>query len=255
MQGALASVETQSGDVVALIGGYQFGDSHFNRATQARRQPGSSFKPVVLLHGPGLRLHAHVLGAGRPFVYVNPYTNEVWRPGNYEKNFRGIMPLYEALTLSRNTCTVRLAHKVGISNVIQRAKMLGLRTPLPAGTVHQPRCRGGLAPQPDAGLRRLRQPGPGRAPAHHHLHHRQQRPRALPAGHPALAGPHPAKTPTRCHPAQERGQLRHRQPRPCGRSRHRRQDRHQQRRERCLVRGLRPLWSRASMWASTSSSP
>ena len=120
VQGALASVETQSGDVVALIGGYQFGDSHFNRATQARRQPGSSFKPVV-----------YSTALDCPFVYVNPYTNEVWRPGNYEKNFRGIMPLYEALTLSRNTCTVRLAHKVGISNVIQRAKMLGLEPHFP----------------------------------------------------------------------------------------------------------------------------
>ena len=47
VQGAIASVEAENGDVVALIGGYQFGDSHFNRATQARRQPGSSFKPVV----------------------------------------------------------------------------------------------------------------------------------------------------------------------------------------------------------------
>ena len=62
---------------------------------------------------------------------IRDSTNEVWRPGNYEKNFRGIMPLYEALTLSRNTCTVRLAHKVGISNVIQRAKMLGLEPHFP----------------------------------------------------------------------------------------------------------------------------
>ena len=131
VQGALASVETQSGDVVALIGGYQFGDSHFNRATQARRQPGSSFKPVVYSTALdfGFTPTSSVLDG--PFVYVNPYTNEVWRPGNYEKNFRGIMPLYEALTLSRNTCTVRLAHKVGISNVIQRAKMLGLEPHFP----------------------------------------------------------------------------------------------------------------------------
>lgn len=131
VQGALASLEPQTGDVVALIGGYNFGDSHFNRATQARRQPGSSFKPVVYSTAldSGFTPSSIVLDA--PITYVNPYTNEVWQPSNYEHNYKGELPLWRALALSRNTCTVRLAQAVGIDNVIGRAKSLGLEPTFP----------------------------------------------------------------------------------------------------------------------------
>lgn len=131
VQGALASVEPAGGDVVALVGGYRFGDSHFNRATQARRQPGSSFKPVVYSTALdfGFTPSSTILDA--PFAYMNPYTREVWRPSNYENNYKGEMPLHSALALSRNTCTVRVAQQVGIANVIQRAKALGLEPHFP----------------------------------------------------------------------------------------------------------------------------
>ena len=131
VQGAIASVETQTGDVVALIGGYQFGNSHFNRATQARRQPGSSFKPIVYSTAldNGFTPTSPVLDA--PFEYVLPGTNQVWRPSNFEKSYRGEMPLYQALALSRNTPTVRIAKTVGIEKVIERAKMLGLEPDFP----------------------------------------------------------------------------------------------------------------------------
>ncbi|MDR2573128.1 MAG: PBP1A family penicillin-binding protein [Desulfovibrio sp.] len=131
VQGALVSIEPQSGDVVAMIGGYSFGESHFNRATQSRRQPGSSFKPVVYSTALdfGFTPASTVLDA--PFVYVNPWTNQVWRPANYEHDYKGELPLYQALALSRNTCTVRVAQQVGIANVIQRAKALGLEPQFP----------------------------------------------------------------------------------------------------------------------------
>ena len=131
VQGALASLEPQSGDVVALIGGYQFGESHFNRATQARRQPGSSFKPVVYSTAMDFGFTPSSIVLDAPFVYVNPYTNEVWRPSNYEHNFKGELPLHQALALSRNTSTVRVAQQVGIANVIQRAKAPGLEPSFP----------------------------------------------------------------------------------------------------------------------------
>lgn len=131
VQGALASIEPQSGDVVALIGGYNFGDSHFNRATQARRQPGSSFKPVVYSTALDFGFTPSSIVLDAPLVYVNPYTNEVWRPSNYEHNYKGELPLWRALALSRNTCTVRLAQAVGIDNVIDRAKALGLEPRFP----------------------------------------------------------------------------------------------------------------------------
>ncbi|WP_300925400.1 penicillin-binding protein 1A [uncultured Desulfovibrio sp.] len=131
VQGALASLEPRSGDVVALIGGYSFGESHFNRATQARRQPGSSFKPVVYSTALDFGFTPSSIVLDAPFVYVNPYTNEVWRPSNYEHNYKGELPLWQALALSRNTCTVRVAQQVGIANVIQRAKALGLEPHFP----------------------------------------------------------------------------------------------------------------------------
>ncbi len=64
VQGALASIEPENGDVVALIGGYSFGESHFNRATQARRQPRFNFKPVVYSTAPRFWLHAIIDGSG-----------------------------------------------------------------------------------------------------------------------------------------------------------------------------------------------
>ncbi|MDO5537318.1 MAG: PBP1A family penicillin-binding protein [Desulfovibrionaceae bacterium] len=132
VQGALASVEPQTGDVVALIGGYQFGNSHFNRATQSRRQPGSSFKPVIYSTAldNGFTPTSPVLDA--PFEYVIPGTGEVWRPSNFEKNFRGELPLHQALALSRNTPSVRITQAVGVEKVVERAKILGLEPDFPA---------------------------------------------------------------------------------------------------------------------------
>ncbi|MBQ7617250.1 MAG: PBP1A family penicillin-binding protein [Desulfovibrio sp.] len=132
VQGALVSIEPDSGNVVALIGGYQYGNTQFNRATQVRRQPGSSFKPIVYSTAldNGFTPFSVVLDA--PFVYVNPYTHEVWHPNNSERNFKGEIPLYLALALSRNTCAVRVAQQVGIDKVIARAKQLGLEPNFPA---------------------------------------------------------------------------------------------------------------------------
>ena len=252
VQGALASVETQSGDVVALIGGYQFGDSHFNRATQARRQPGSSFKPVVYSTALdfGFTPTSSVLDG--PFVYVNPYTNEVWRPGNYEKNFRGIMPLYEALTLSRNTCTVRLAHKVGISNVIQRAKMLGLEPHFPQELSIS---LGAVAVSP----LRPTPPSPTRAWACA----RASSPpsptttAASSTGRTSSTGrPSPRKTPTRWPPCSRTWSTPAPAAVPVWTA-----TSSPARPAPATTRTMpgswasRPLWSRASMWASTSSSP
>ncbi|MCR4666602.1 MAG: PBP1A family penicillin-binding protein [Desulfovibrio sp.] len=131
VQGALVSIEPRSGDVVALIGGYQYGNTQFNRATQARRQPGSSFKPIVYSTALDNGFTPFSVVLDGPFVYVNPYTREVWRPNNSEHNYKGEIPLYLALALSRNTCAVRVAQQIGIENVIERAKLLGLEPNFP----------------------------------------------------------------------------------------------------------------------------
>ncbi len=131
VQGAVVSIEPSTGDVVALIGGYQFGTSHFNRAVQSQRQPGSAFKPFVYSAALDLGFTASSTLLDAPFVYINPYTNKVWEPTNYTKEFKGPVKLSTALAQSLNTCTVRLAQQIGIPAVIERAKALGFEPEFP----------------------------------------------------------------------------------------------------------------------------
>ncbi|MEG1610955.1 MAG: penicillin-binding transpeptidase domain-containing protein, partial [Bilophila sp.] len=132
VQGALVSIEPQTGDVVAMIGGYDFHDSQFNRATQAYRQPGSSFKPIVYSAAMdnGFTPASVVLDA--PVVEFME-SGDVWRPANYEKGFKGPMILRTALALSRNLVTIRVAQQIGIRKVIERAKVLELEPTFPEG--------------------------------------------------------------------------------------------------------------------------
>ena len=113
LQAALVAIEPSTGYVRALVGGRNFAESPFNRATDARRQPGSSFKPF---------LYGAALGSGRftPISTVNdapetirdPYTGKAWRPQNYDRAFDGPMTLRQALTRSKNTVSVRLIEAI-----------------------------------------------------------------------------------------------------------------------------------------------
>ena len=131
VQGALVSVEPQNGDVIAMIGGYNFYDSQFNRATQAHRQPGSSFKPVVYSAALDAGMTPVSIVMDAPVVVVDQATSAMWRPGNIERNFRGPLTLRTALALSRNLCSIRLAQQIGVEKVVQRAKDLGLEGEYP----------------------------------------------------------------------------------------------------------------------------
>ena len=119
VQGALVSMEPQTGRVVAMVGGWSFEASQFNRATQAERQPGSSFKPIVYLTAleAGLSPSQKVLDG--PFEMRSP--QGVWRPNNYGLTFSGPTPMRIALERSLNLVTIRLAQKVGIDAVAQNA--------------------------------------------------------------------------------------------------------------------------------------
>lgn len=125
-EGALVSIEPNTGEVVALTGGFSFEKSQFNRATQARRQPGSSFKPIVysaaLEHG--FTPASVVMDA--PIVFANAELGTIWRPENYEDIFYGPTLLSTALAKSRNLVTIRVAQKIGIKNVINHARALGI---------------------------------------------------------------------------------------------------------------------------------
>ncbi len=126
VQGALVSIEPHTGDVVALVGGYDFQTSQFNRATQAIRQPGSAFKPIVYSAALDAGFTPASVVMDEPFVYLDPYTMELWQPKNYSGEYYGPTMLCTALAKSRNLVTIRVADMIGIQRVIKRAKSLGL---------------------------------------------------------------------------------------------------------------------------------
>ena len=131
VQGALVSIEPQSGDVVALIGGYDADESHFNRATQGRRQPGSAFKPVVYSAALDLGFTPASPLLDAPYKLADPETGEVWRPANADHRYLGALPLHEALAKSRNTPTARVAEIIGLANIQIRARQLGIDAEIP----------------------------------------------------------------------------------------------------------------------------
>ncbi len=125
---AAVVVMTHDGAVRALVGGRSYGDSQFNRAVQALRQPGSAFKPFVFLAAleSGMTPDSPVVDA--PLEFRTP--SGVWRPSNFTDEYRGTVTLREALGRSLNTPAVRLAERVGIERVAATARRLGITTPL-----------------------------------------------------------------------------------------------------------------------------
>jgi penicillin-binding protein 1A len=128
-EASLMAVDNSTGEVMAMVGGRDYALSVFNRATQAQRQVGSSFKPYVYT--------AAVEAGAKPndIVVDSPtsfFTNGVWyTPHNYEADYRGPMTLTSALALSRNIPALKLADKVGIKTVIATARRFGITSDLP----------------------------------------------------------------------------------------------------------------------------
>ena len=124
MQAALVAMRPD-GRVVAMVGGKSYKDSPFNRATQARRQPGSAFKLFVYL--------AALRAGWTPDSMIDdrPITIDGWNPANSDGVYRGEITLREAFARSSNAATVRLSEDVGRGNVMRAARELGITTPLP----------------------------------------------------------------------------------------------------------------------------
>lgn len=130
LQGAFIAMDPRTGAVRALIGGRDFDDSKFDRAVQAMRQPGSTFKPIV---------YADAVQNGRPLSYLlddSPLTVDLghgstWSPKNYENDFEGKIPMRRALYQSRNVPTVRLGMELGVQSIIDEARKFGISTPIP----------------------------------------------------------------------------------------------------------------------------
>jgi penicillin-binding protein 1A len=123
-QGAMVAM-APDGAIRALIGGRNYAKSQFNRATAARRQPGSSFKPFVYLAAVEAGLTPDTIRDDSP-VRIGG-----WAPENYSRDYRGPVTLQTALSLSLNTVAVKLGQEVGIRNVVKVAQRLGVNSPLP----------------------------------------------------------------------------------------------------------------------------
>ncbi len=127
VQSALVAIDVKTGAVKALVGGFDK-QGTFNRAIQAKRQVGSSFKPFVYATAleNGFKTNSIILDA--PIILRDSELNKAWKPQNYSEKVYGPSPLRRGLEKSRNLMTIRLARKVGISNIIKFASKFGLPT-------------------------------------------------------------------------------------------------------------------------------
>jgi penicillin-binding protein 1A len=124
-QGALVALDPNDGAIVALVGGFDYFDNKFNRVTQARRQPGSGFKPFLYSAALENGFTPATVVMDAPIVYDDSGQEKIWRPENNEKSFAGPTRLREALVHSRNLVTVRVVRQLGIDTAIDYAAKFG----------------------------------------------------------------------------------------------------------------------------------
>jgi penicillin-binding protein 1A len=131
LQGLVVTVEAKTGQIRAMVGGRDFGDSKFNRATQALRQPGSTFKPITYAAAveAGYPL-SHVMVDDSLSLIVKP-DEPPWTPQNYDLKYDGPMTLRRALYLSRNTIAIKLGMELGEQAVVSEAAKFGISTRVP----------------------------------------------------------------------------------------------------------------------------
>jgi penicillin-binding protein 1B len=164
LQAALVALDPATGQVRALVGGRDYQASQYNRATLARRQPGSAFKPFV--YATALTVHEGRGFTAATFLDDSPLTINLggtpWSPRNYEDRYLGRVTVREALEQSLNAATVRLAHDVGLPLIVERARAFGLTgslepvpsmvlgafevTPLELAGAYVPFANGGVRP-------------------------------------------------------------------------------------------------------------
>ncbi|MBI5787306.1 MAG: PBP1A family penicillin-binding protein [Candidatus Schekmanbacteria bacterium] len=130
VQGALLAIDPKTGCIQALVGGYDFNLSKFNRAMQAKRQPGSAFKPFIYAAAlqNGFTPASVLLDA--PVIYQNVGSAKEWKPTNYQEEFVGYTTLRDALENSRNVITVKLLQSIGVKTAIQLARKMGIESKL-----------------------------------------------------------------------------------------------------------------------------
>lgn len=131
VEGAMVVMSPHNGKILAMVGGFSFKKSQFNRATQAYRQTGSTFKPFVYAAALEIGYSPTDLILDAPFVLDQGVGLPLWKPSNYSKEFSGLTTLRQGIEKSKNLMTVRLAQDIGMDKVSAMAKRLGVMDNLP----------------------------------------------------------------------------------------------------------------------------
>jgi len=130
-EGAFVALDPRNGNVVTMVGGVDFGKSQFNRAVQAARQPGSSFKPFIYAAALEEGYHPSTVLLDTPQALGGVDDSLSWKPRNYDGEFMGPMTFRKALEVSRNIPTVRILQGLGVSKVTSFVERLGISSKLP----------------------------------------------------------------------------------------------------------------------------
>jgi penicillin-binding protein 1A len=131
VQAGLISLESGTGHIKAMVGGYNFSASQFNRAVQAVRQPGSAFKPIIYASAIKEGFTPASIVIDSPIIFKEKVDAfDKWKPVNFEKKFYGPTSIRTALTHSRNIVTVKLLQEIGVGRAIKMARDLGITSPL-----------------------------------------------------------------------------------------------------------------------------
>jgi len=125
-QAALLCLEAKTGYVKAMVGGLDFSKSQFNRATQARRQPGSAFKPIIYAAALDNGLTPSSIIIDAPFISPLGEEEKLWKPKNYKEKFYGPTPFRTGLIKSRNIMTIKILKKNGVKHTIDYARRMGI---------------------------------------------------------------------------------------------------------------------------------
>lgn len=130
LQAALICMDVKTGEIKAMVGGRDYKRSEFNRATQAKRRPGSAFKPFIYTAAFDKGLTPATIIVDSPVIFDDVSRGTTWKPQNFEQKFFGPTTLRTALTYSRNVITVKLLKEIGVGYAIDYAANMGITSPL-----------------------------------------------------------------------------------------------------------------------------
>jgi penicillin-binding protein 1A len=134
LNGALMSMDPNTGEVLVMVGGYDYSISSYNRVTQAKRQPGSAFKPFIyqVALDSGMSPASLIPDIARTYTYAGADGSEKeWKPKNYKNEYKGMVTLRNALTYSRNLATINMVSDMGFQNIVAGLRRYGITENLP----------------------------------------------------------------------------------------------------------------------------